>query len=194
MSMTMSLHPGITLEAVIPSRVDHRALSLKLGLNASQISANRAVSDMLSLLGREPLWAGEIMEKYIADSTINDEGCRRPTGTPGTPGTKANESSVTRAMLGIVDLESPGEIGSQVNQRVAVYQRKPGARWRTKLIIPTGLSVGSELSVWKWHGASNAWGFPRSVLALRSSGTLFGIVTKIIDASTTSPLVEFEEV
>ena len=191
--MIMSLNPAITLEAVIPSRVGHLALSHKLGVNASQSGAGRVPGDMLTLLGREPLLAGEILEKYIADSVTNLEWCRRPTGTPGTPGTKANESSVARPFLGFHDSESPGEIGSQVNQQVAVMLRRVGARWRTKMIDPTGLSVGSAVSVWKWHGPSNLWGFPRSVLGLRDSGTIFGYVTRIVSSSASDPLIEIEE-
>jgi len=194
MSSLMGLHPRVTLEAVMPSRVEHRALALKLGVNASQTSDSRTVRDMLTALGREPLAAGEFMEKYLVDSVTGVEGCRRPTGTPGTPGTKGNESSIARPLLGIADMESPGEIGSQVNELIAVYQRRVGARWRTKMVDPTGLSYGSPLSVWKWHGASNVWGFARSVLGLRSAGTIVGYVTKIISSSAADPLIEFEEI
>jgi hypothetical protein len=184
-----TLHPLITLVPILPSIIDHKLRPRLLALNSTQSGNSIAIGDMLSRSGRQPLYAGEWLEMFVENQT---EKCRRVTGALGSLGTKGLEYTGSRALIGLSDAESPGEVQRQVNGLVSIYVNKPGAIFETTMVDIDGLAVGDSLSVWQWGGVSGVWGYQRSVLAKRNSGTVVAVCVAILDSNRSTGRIKFE--
>lgn len=188
-------HTGITLAAVQPSELEHTREPWLLTTNSTQDGGSPVilVGDMTTLLGRQPLYAGEWLERYYGSDGVAK--CRRKAGTIVTPGTKASVYTGSLAGIGLSYAESPGEIGRQTSGLCSLYQRKPGAIFETTMVDVSGITFGCDLSVYLWDGVDGEWGYPRCVLGLTGGGgTVVARCVGIVDSNRSRGRIQFEMV